>query len=211
MFLAAQWFAFCATMYVTWPRGPMDKASAYGAGDCRFESCRGHVDATILTYPRLCSASEDGPRARLIFNPFRQSGVAQWLACWAHNPKVRGSKPRSARACLRRLRESLSPSNPFCGLAGPMILWTALWPSAIWGRLPPVVRVTLAGFEPATSGFADEPKANALSIRPQGPKNRRRRGRKALLLRERRGHGAIYRAVFHERYAKLAGTMSVVI
>ena len=25
-----------------WPRGPMNKASAYGAGDCRFESCRGH-------------------------------------------------------------------------------------------------------------------------------------------------------------------------
>jgi hypothetical protein len=24
------------------------------------------------------------------------SGVAQWLACWAHNPKVRGSKPRFA-------------------------------------------------------------------------------------------------------------------
>ena len=23
-----------------WTRGPMDKASAYGAGDCRFESCR---------------------------------------------------------------------------------------------------------------------------------------------------------------------------
>ena len=22
--------------------------------------------------------------------------MAQWLACWAHNPKVRGSKPRSA-------------------------------------------------------------------------------------------------------------------
>ena len=29
-----------------WPRGPMDKASAYGAGDCRFESCRGHAHAT---------------------------------------------------------------------------------------------------------------------------------------------------------------------
>ena len=26
---------------VYWPRGPMDKASAYGAWDCRFESCRG--------------------------------------------------------------------------------------------------------------------------------------------------------------------------
>jgi hypothetical protein len=23
-------------------------------------------------------------------------GMAQWLPCWAHNPKVRGSKPRSA-------------------------------------------------------------------------------------------------------------------
>ena len=28
-------------------RGPMDKALACGAGDCRFESCRGH---TILIY-----------------------------------------------------------------------------------------------------------------------------------------------------------------
>ena len=26
---------------IQWPRVPMDKASAYGAGDCRFESCRG--------------------------------------------------------------------------------------------------------------------------------------------------------------------------
>ena len=26
-----------------WPRGPMDKASAHGAGDCRFEPCRGHL------------------------------------------------------------------------------------------------------------------------------------------------------------------------
>ena len=27
---------------LNWPRGPMDKASAYGAGGCRFKSCRGH-------------------------------------------------------------------------------------------------------------------------------------------------------------------------
>ena len=26
-----------------WPRGPMDKASAHGAGDCRFESYRGQA------------------------------------------------------------------------------------------------------------------------------------------------------------------------
>ena len=30
------------------------------------------------------------------------SGVAQWLACWAHNPKVRGSKPRSAIFSISR-------------------------------------------------------------------------------------------------------------
>jgi hypothetical protein len=36
------------------------------------------------------------------------SGVAQWLACWAHNPKVRGSKPCSASQHL-----------PFCTDATP--------------------------------------------------------------------------------------------
>ena len=30
------------------PRGPMDKASAYGAGDCRFESCRGHLSDVMI-------------------------------------------------------------------------------------------------------------------------------------------------------------------
>ena len=35
------------------PRGPMDKASAYGAGDCRFESCRGHCSTM-----RLCFSQE---------------------------------------------------------------------------------------------------------------------------------------------------------
>ena len=29
--------------------------------------------------------------------PSHQSEEAQWLACWAHNPKLRGSKPRFAR------------------------------------------------------------------------------------------------------------------
>ena len=40
------------------PRGPMDKASAYGAGDCRFESCRGH----ILHISIACSASSQSVR-----------------------------------------------------------------------------------------------------------------------------------------------------
>ena len=32
----------------------MDKASAYGAGDCRFESCRGHYASGLLTPLSLC-------------------------------------------------------------------------------------------------------------------------------------------------------------
>ena len=41
------------------------------------------------------------------------SGVAQWLACWAHNPKVRGSKPRSAIFFLHLLRE-MEHAGPHC-------------------------------------------------------------------------------------------------
>ena len=31
-----------------------------------------------------------------MIGPNVTSGVTQWLACCVHNPKVRGSKPRSA-------------------------------------------------------------------------------------------------------------------
>ncbi len=46
-------------LFRTWPRGPMDKASAYGAGDCRFESCRGHFLSSspshwLASSPREC-------------------------------------------------------------------------------------------------------------------------------------------------------------
>ena len=30
-------------IYYRRPRGPMDKASAYGAEDCRFDPCRGRL------------------------------------------------------------------------------------------------------------------------------------------------------------------------
>ena len=35
------------TLKYNWPRGPMDNASGYGAGDCRFESCQGHLSQAI--------------------------------------------------------------------------------------------------------------------------------------------------------------------
>jgi len=44
---------------------------------------------------------------------FSESGVAQWLACWAHNPKVRGSRPRSARAG-RQAREPQRADQGLC-------------------------------------------------------------------------------------------------
>ena len=39
------------------PRGPMDKASAYGAGDCRLESCRGRYASGVLTHLHMRSPS----------------------------------------------------------------------------------------------------------------------------------------------------------
>ena len=55
------------------------------------------------------------------------SGVAQWLACWAHNPKVRGSKPRSAMPICRWCPRCSIPlvsgesvdSFPCFGIQGP--------------------------------------------------------------------------------------------
>ena len=49
------------------------------------------------------------------------SGMAQWLACWAHNPKIRGSKPRSAicnsRGCSRMTPVGFEPTQ--LGLVEP--------------------------------------------------------------------------------------------
>ena len=39
------------------PRGPMDKASVYGAGDCRLESCRGRYASGVLTHLHMRSPS----------------------------------------------------------------------------------------------------------------------------------------------------------
>ena len=53
-------------------------------------------------------AVEDGAAPSASITPKKNlvckiiSGVAQWLACWAHNPKVRGSKPRSANVTVER-------------------------------------------------------------------------------------------------------------
>jgi hypothetical protein len=107
-------------MYARRPCGLMDKALIFGTKDCRFESCQGHSvlatrssDDVVLIWPfelpswpfRLMYVSlrptwinyTAASVFQLMSTPSKgMSGVAQWLACWAHNPKVRGSKPRSA-------------------------------------------------------------------------------------------------------------------
>ena len=43
------------------------------------------------------------------------SGVAQWLACWAHNPKVRGSPSHTSVPSVPSVRpvRPVRPSRPF--------------------------------------------------------------------------------------------------
>ena len=60
------------------------------APDCAFQRMQ-VINKQMMMPERTQEASTWGSK----------SGVAQWLACWAHNPKVPGSKPGSA--ILRRL------------------------------------------------------------------------------------------------------------
>ncbi len=64
------------------PRGPMDKASAYGAGDCRLESCRGHCAqprgrplAGALSRPR-CAVLAKAPAACRPWTEYRARGAS---------------------------------------------------------------------------------------------------------------------------------------
>ena len=60
------------------PRGPMDEASAHGAGDCRFESCRGdlhntpacrcHLHSSPAAKPPAANTNKPTPRG---FEPLR--------------------------------------------------------------------------------------------------------------------------------------------
>ena len=90
----------------------MDKALVFGTKDCRFESCQGHPlclagrnpvafhGYTAMDAPSLDMPSDGSLDPQKTPSHRQHSGVAQWLACWAHNPKVRGSKPRSATHCF---------------------------------------------------------------------------------------------------------------
>ena len=60
-------------------------------------SCVRHAKfLRLLASILLVISPSKWPILRACWRNYFYSGVAQWLACWAHNPKVRGSKPRSA-------------------------------------------------------------------------------------------------------------------
>ena len=63
------------------PRGPMDKASAYGAGDCRFESCRGHLKSARCEAGMMCGEGESAT----VWSKFEQQSdvsLPEWLMGW---------------------------------------------------------------------------------------------------------------------------------
>ena len=60
----------------------MDKASAYGAGDCRFESCRGHLQS-------FCGKGQLVERAREL----RSASLAQLAENALRKRMVMGSIP----------------------------------------------------------------------------------------------------------------------
>ena len=53
----------------TWPRGPMDKASAYGAVDCRFESCRGQDVLPVGRQSHPCVVDPECPAIPHTYKP----------------------------------------------------------------------------------------------------------------------------------------------
>ena len=72
------------------PRAPAGSASCFLCRPVLFCSCF----LTTFLIPSI------GTLNWIFFPSFSRSGVAQWLACWAHNPKVPGLKPGPAMFVL---------------------------------------------------------------------------------------------------------------
>src|SRR5215510_2351535 len=70
-----------------WPRGAMDNASAYGAEDCRFESCRGRNFCRFSMLPLA-------PVTHKAHSVDCECGrVAQWITRLPTEQKIAGSNP----------------------------------------------------------------------------------------------------------------------
>ena len=85
------------------PRGPMDKASAHGAGDCRFESCRGHLRPAPTAKPGgACKNRHRGDSNSCGQSPvvFESISLTARTQCHAHSRErntPRHRKPKNQR------------------------------------------------------------------------------------------------------------------
>ena len=95
----------------------MDKASAYGAGDCRFESCRGHSCRTLGWPARLQTDLEDRWTRDDVLRTLALTGEGQGPSFLAREGDERGKELifpthfAHARAPLRMWSSVGSPSN----------------------------------------------------------------------------------------------------
>ena len=119
------------------PRGPMDKASAYGAGDCRFESYRGHLclrwgwgscshhpgtcrqqhDSMALLVPVAKDVAVGTPAGALALEAVRRHGIYARAACPSQVCRSR-ALPRTAG------HEPATPPKVWCppGCAAQRVL-----------------------------------------------------------------------------------------
>ena len=91
---------------------------------------------------------------------FPTSGVAQWLACWAHSPKVRGSKPRSA-----------IPMFPWPGGRAPGLQPQGRRFEPQWGRRRPRKKQTKPQNTHSTPPKSTESGQRAPKERPKRPRD----------------------------------------
>ena len=127
--------------------GPMDKASAYRAGDCRFESCQGHIytrqaciDMTLAGLEPATSGSvgrclihwakEAGHGTYLKIVVFFEENTSTWangpMGPWAHGPMGPWAGPWTQSRAQSTLLRCVPRKNadfevcPMSGLLGPM-------------------------------------------------------------------------------------------
>ena len=106
-FLQRDWQELESPMKDEMTPAGLEPAIPGSVGRCLIHWTTGPDDHTVN---QRRGARQSNASASFLFFTVRNptSGVAQWLACWAHNPKVRGSKPRSATfmalmGCLRNV------------------------------------------------------------------------------------------------------------
>ena len=79
-----------------WPCGPMDKASDYESGDCRFESCQGH---NFLTPMILLAGDKNAPPGGLEPPTFRLT--AERASQLRHGGLLVKFDPQFINPCLK--------------------------------------------------------------------------------------------------------------